>query len=577
MAVALEVGAKRAGRVLTPTALADALCQWAIQSPADVVLDLGVGEGAFLLAGARRLLGLGALPDQVADSLYGAELDLGVFARAQAEVQEVLGQPLPHVLCGDFLSMHLPVADAVVGNPPYIRRHHQVDPAAHRAAARTSSADGMTDAYCHFLLRACHALAPGGRLAVVVSASWMDMRYGETLKRSLLAPDFSIRLVLGFEGRIFKNALVKTVVLLVERVMSDAPVPFARLGQEADLMDLPATINTTLEGRATPSLSVTRVARSQLAPEKPWSVLVSAPAIYEELLVQGAWVPLRSLADSRIGLQSFAKPFYLLTRVEADRAGIEAEYLMPLAFSPRDVHGAVLNDSRCTRYVVFACDRPLTDLHGTGASRHIQRGMGTSVQVRGTDQTVLGYHQAPRLQRAGRNPWYDVRTEIVRRGTWPILIPRRAFTTYIVVHNLAGAVPNEDFLELRPHDPSLIEPLLALLNASLGELLVRLHSFQYGGGVFNMNPGALRTLPLPDLTQLGALERQTLVDSWHQFVEHGGSANARAALDTAVATTLAVPEELHVHVKDALRAQLRTAHDLVAPQGVSQLPFAALA
>jgi hypothetical protein len=66
-------------------------------------------------------------------------------------------------------------------------------------------------------------------MAVIVSASWLDMRYGQSLKSTLLGEGLSIRLVLAFDGRVFRNALVKPVVLLVERSSSDAPIAFARL------------------------------------------------------------------------------------------------------------------------------------------------------------------------------------------------------------------------------------------------------------------------------------------------------------------------------------------------------------
>lgn len=574
MAVALDVSQKRDGRVYTPRAVADALCRWAIRAPTDVVLDLGVGEGAFLLAAAHRLSELGAGADRVKEAIHGAEVDARVFARAQALAREHLGEALPHVVCGDFYVTPLPAAQAVVGNPPYIRRHYQPAPDAHREAAGAHAADRMTDAYCYFLFRACATLLPGGRLAAIISGSWLDMRYGEALKR-LLLKGFSIRLVLGFEGRVFPNALVKPVVLLAERVLGTEPVRFARLGQGFDLGELSCALEALGEGKPVGGAALASVPSADLRPETAWSMFLKAPEAYSDLLACGAWVPLRTLAESRIGLQTFAKPFYLLTRDEAARKGIEPEYLLPLAFSPRGVRGPALLDPRTTTHVVFACDRPLRDLEGTGAARHVADAMQTQVRVRGTERTVHGYHQAPRLVRSGRNPWYNVMREIDRRGTWPVLVPRRAFASYLVIHNLAGAVANEDFLELRPREASLVEPLLAVLNASVGEFLVRSHAFQYGGGVFNLNPGALRDLPVPDLTCLAGARREALAQAWRAFVAGGGSPSVRAALDDAVASALSLPWCLQVAIRAALADLVRSARQAVAPQGVEQLGFSA--
>lgn len=570
MGVAVDLTHKRDGRVLTPPPVADALCRWAIRAPTDVVLDLGVGEGAFLLAAARRLEAVGADVAQVTNAIHGAELDPGAYRHAQAQAQAYLGQPLPHVVCGDFYHTPVPAAHAVVGNPPYIRRHYQPDPRAHRTAAGALAANGMTDAYCYFLLRACASLRPGGRLAAIVSGSWLDMRYGEALKR-LLLKDFSIRLVLGFEGRVFPGALVKPVVLLAERVVDAEPVPFVHLGQGCDLDLLPSALEELAHGRVVPGAAVTSVPRAELRPEAAWSIFLKAPGTYSDLLASAEWIPLRELAESRIGLQTFAKAFYLLTREEAARRGIEPEFLLPLALSPRSVRGPALTHAQALPHVVFACDRPLHQLHGTGAARHITLGTRSLVRVRGTDMMVRGYHRAPRLLRSGRDPWYDIRTEISRRGTWPILVPRRAFATYRVIHNLAGAVANEDFLELRPHDPALVEPLLAVLNGSVGEFVVRSHAFQYGGGVFNLNPGTLRQLPVPDLALLASPGREALREAWQAFVARRGTPAGRVALDEAVSSALGLPRHLQVEVSEALLRLVRSARKSVVLQGIEPL------
>src|SRR4051794_19447934 len=69
------ITAKQSGRILTPEPLAQALCEWAIRSPADGVLDLGVGEGAFAIAAVETLRQRGADAHAAAVQLHGAEWD----------------------------------------------------------------------------------------------------------------------------------------------------------------------------------------------------------------------------------------------------------------------------------------------------------------------------------------------------------------------------------------------------------------------------------------------------------------------------------------------------------------------
>ena len=149
------------------------------------------------------------------------------------------------------------------------------------------------------------------------------------------------------------------------------------------------------------------------------------------------------------------------------------------------------------------------------AGRYIALARQTPVEVRGKDETVEGFHRAPRLVRAGRRPWYNLRSAIEKRRPFPILLPRRVYQAYLVVHNRAGVVANEDFIELRPLDvDAWTAPFMAFLNSSIGEFLVRLHSFQYGGGVYNLNPGAVREIPVLDPAELSAAQRQRLLVAW---------------------------------------------------------------
>jgi hypothetical protein len=270
-------------------------------------------------------------------------------------------------------------------------------------------------------------------------------------------------------------------------------------------------------------------------------------------LRQAPLTPLSNVAESRIGLQTFAKGFYVLTSEDADGWEIEPRYRLPILFSPRELTDPLVDDAGQLRYVIFACDQPLERLGGTAAERYIRQGMRSVVPVRGKDELVRGYHQAPRLLRAGRDPWYNIRTEIMRRGTYPILLPRRVFRSYLVAHNRAGVVANEDFIELRPWDgEQTVLALLAFLNSSFGEFLLRSHSFQYGGGVFNLNPGPVRDIPVLNAGALPAVGLAELAGAWIAFVADYAGGDARHALDRKVGDVLDLSSSLQQRVADGL-------------------------
>jgi hypothetical protein len=384
------------------------------------------------------------------------------------------------------------------------------------------------------------------------------MKYGEELKRLLLRR-FHLHLLVGFEGLVFPNALVKPVIILAERRESQEATQFAWLSRTASLDDIACEVECLSGGQVPAHSAVTRVSKSDLSPSVPWSPFFRTPEVYDDLLSAVSLVPLRSVAQSRIGLQTFAKGFYILTKTDVAQWGIEPEYLRPLLFSPRYVRSPEILHAHQVSHVVFVCDRSESELQGTRAGSYIRRGMQTQVRVRGKDAVVEGFHLAPRLVRARRTPWYNLRTTIDRRPPFPILLPRRVFESYLVIHNRAGAVANEDFIEVRPLiGEEGVAPLLAFLNSSLGEFLMRSNAFQYGGGVFNLNPGAVRDLPVLDLNHLLATDRARLAAAWHAFVAQYGQQHARQELDVEVAECLGLPLELRGRVGEALDHLVRS-------------------
>jgi adenine-specific DNA-methyltransferase len=552
MTASLDLASKRDGRVFTPDPVVHALCHWAIRTADTTVLDLGVGEGAFAIAACERLLALGADAGTAVEQIYGAERDPEVFRRAQEQARRRLGRELPNVVTADFYDLALPRVDAVVGNPPYIRRHYLGDPIAIRASAGLPEVAGLTDAYCYFLLRACSALNPGGRLAVIVSASWLDMKYGQELKR-LLLDQFNLALLLGFDGRVFSGALVKPIVILAERRQQSGPVAFGRLDTETTLANFGQLVDDLTRGRLGTGAQLTYVDPSILSSLSTWSTLLKAPDVYMDLCRDAPLTLLEHVAESRIGLQTFAKPFYILKKNVADEWSIEPEYLLPLVLSPRELKDPVLDDATRLRHRVFACDRSEAELQGSAAARYIASGMQAAVPVRGKNEIVRGFHRAPRVARAQRRPWYNLRTAIDRRGAYPILLPRRAFESYLVVHNRAGVVANEDFIELRPlAGDTWVAPLLAFMNSSFGEFLFRSHSFQYGGGVYNVNPGSVREVPVADLLESTPAMLDELAAAWAIYVRNYGAPTARQSLDKVVGDSLGIQSSLVDRVQRAL-------------------------
>lgn len=158
---------------------------------APLVCDPACGDGAFLLAAGRELVGRGIAPELVArDLLWGCDVDAGAVAQARAAVRDWAGvDPADHLVVADGLV----VADAwpqrfdvVVGNPPFlnqleratVRRRHL--PASLRGVARP-----YTDTAWLFLVAARQLVRDGGRVVLVQPQSLLAARDAAPVREAI--------------------------------------------------------------------------------------------------------------------------------------------------------------------------------------------------------------------------------------------------------------------------------------------------------------------------------------------------------------------------------------------------------
>lgn len=176
-----------------------------------VAFEPSAGDGAFIRAMVRRLVEScrqHKVPlSQAEEALRAFEID-PVTASNAAKVVEAelisLGESgttaaclaRSWVRCEDFLdaSLGFPVADYVVGNPPYVRLE-EIPPAKadlYRNAFRTMR--GRSDLYVAFYEAALMQLKPGGMCAYICADRWLLNDYGSAL-RNLITDGFNVRFI----------------------------------------------------------------------------------------------------------------------------------------------------------------------------------------------------------------------------------------------------------------------------------------------------------------------------------------------------------------------------------------------
>jgi hypothetical protein len=561
---------KSPGFVRTPPAIAALLTRWALRSADDHVLDPGFGEGTFLLESARCLLALGTPAERLASQLHGTDSrpEAASMLR-QAFRSGGLPTDLPGIRTGSFLTAPLPLVDVLIGNPPAVYHWQQRDVDVMRAAAeRLPGADNfprLTDPQCHFVVHAARFLRPGGRLAVVLSDSWMDMRYGTAFKDYLLRT-FTVRGVLGFQGRIFPQVQVRPVVLLAEKrgdpeAGEQRPVPFVFFTAGLPGI-LPGDPGKLLDG-ARPQADGAILLPDELKPEARWTPLLYAPKVYKALREHPGLTPLGSLAQVRLGLQTFAKMFYVVSLAAQQRWQLERRWLMPLLLSPKDFDTPCLSFDLSARNFVLACNTAKDRLAGTRVLRYIEYWENQVLTPRGQVQPVIGVQNLPRVARTRRVPWYNLLDHLTRRGTAPILLPRRMYRRLRVVWNQAGWVAGENFIEITPKTGIAPQVLLAVLNTGIAEMALRVNAHVYGGRVYSLDPGGVGDIPVVDVRRLAPPVLSRIVSAYNQFLRANGSERGR--LDAAVFAAAGLPDTLFEDLQTALGGMQELTDAVVRP------------
>lgn len=212
-----ELRAQKArGAFFTPPQVSQFLVDWAIRGPKDIVLEPSCGDAAFLMPAAARLQQLGAA--SLTNQVHGIDIHAPSVVAAQALLAE---QGLSAtVTCSDFFDIDPQRRfDAVIGNPPYVR-YQDFTGAARTKSLKAALAHGvrltsLASSWAAFTIHASSFLTDEGRLALVLPAELLSVKYASEVRRFLLERFAKVKLVL-FEQLIFPGVLEEVVLILAE-------------------------------------------------------------------------------------------------------------------------------------------------------------------------------------------------------------------------------------------------------------------------------------------------------------------------------------------------------------------------
>jgi methylase of polypeptide subunit release factors len=364
------------GQFFTPEPLAQYLAELLAKSKPETVLDPAVGGGRLLRALPRGITRFGIDVDPLAIEMARASLP------ANVELAE-----------GDFLNdAAWPLTeqsfDAIVANPPYIRHHRlRADQKARRLELNSRlgiRVSAFADYYVYFFCEAIRRLNPGGKLAFLTPAHFLEAPYGEPLKDLLLREGTIERVVVFDHNRgVFQEARTPAAVTLFTKQPSRRHTVF----QEAEFN---GRVQHLRDRRLTPN---------QLTASESWKQHLPS----RETSVTTGGLRIGDILDIRRGLATGSNSFFTLSEEDRRAGGIPHSYVRPVLVSGRNLPERAFTPAdwqarfeRGDRVWLLWCFRPLNEISSKRVRAYIEGGR------------AAGVHLRTMCQRSKRLPWYAV-------------------------------------------------------------------------------------------------------------------------------------------------------------------------
>ena len=275
-------------------------------------LDPAVGTGAFFSAM------LHAFPKTQIENAVGIELDSQI-ASITKNLWTAWGLD---VVEADFAQLPFPTSPMFnmhLVNPPYVRHHHLNPETKQHLQKKIKTTvglnlNGLAGLYCYFLLIAHRWLAQDGFGVWLIPSEFMDVKYGEVVKRYLIE-QVSLRHIHRFDAEAlqFDDALVSSTVLVFQKRKPEpeGEVTFSQGG--------------TLKA---PRICA-HIRQQQLAQVSKWTSLPSKSMQYAMRDVHrlNKTTMIGDLFEIRRGLATGANQFFILRRDVASEKGLPEQFL----------------------------------------------------------------------------------------------------------------------------------------------------------------------------------------------------------------------------------------------------------
>ena len=251
------------GQVLTPKTIVEPMVEWALGQKPTRVVDAGCGSGRYALEVARR----------TDAQIIAVDTDPLATLLTRAGIAVIQPDVAATVVNTDYTQMTLPRHSgrtAFIGNPPYIRHHQLTDTTkawGYLVSQRFGvSLSGLAGLHAYFFFATAVHGKPGDIGCFVTSSEWLDVNYGDAVRRLLLN---------GLGGR--SVHVIDPTTLPFEDAATTAAITCFEIGARPDALRMRAVKHAN---ELRPLDTGKRLTREQLNNTERWTPLIrKVPAI----------------------------------------------------------------------------------------------------------------------------------------------------------------------------------------------------------------------------------------------------------------------------------------------------------
>jgi adenine-specific DNA methylase len=483
----IRIQDKLRGGYYTSPLIAQLLCKWAIRSSSDIILEPSCGDGIFIEYAINTLYELGAAKNNIPGQLIGVEI-LSTEAEKSLNKLVTFTGNYSHnsIFIDDFFPWIIRNLDkrfnCVVGNPPFIRYQNFPEPSRSVAMYLLKKLDfrpnKLTNIWVPFVAASTIALAPGGRLAMVLPAELLQVSYASQL-RSFLVSRFNRIDILTCNDLLFERAEQEVVLFLADGYREKPDSEQCRI----NLIEVPRIEDLILKMSSIDSDDEEKLVNHESEKWLKYFLTSTEISFMRELRYSQEIVNLSHHATIDVGIVTGKNEFFVVSKNEIESFSLK-DYVIPLVGRSSQLKGAILKK---TEWNQFAENGQKVFLF------HINNNSNGSPSKEVKKYITFGeennFHTGYKC--SIRSPWYKVPSVWVP----DCFLFRQIYDFPRVILNTALAVSTDTIhrMKCKSNRKKIISCMYTHLTAACAEIEGR----SYGGGVLELEPTEAERLLIP--------------------------------------------------------------------------------